>query len=51
MRRIAEAGEFRCTMATGAAVVADTITERDREICARLAPLLHEHGLPFVAST
>src|SRR5260370_3475102 len=35
-------------MATGAAVVADTITERDREICARLAPLLHEHGLPFV---
>lgn len=48
IRRIARAGEFRCNMAAGAAVVADTVTDRDREICVALAPLLHEHGLPFV---
>lgn len=49
VRRVAgAAGEFRCNMATGAAVVADTITQRDREICAGLAPLLREHGLPLV---
>jgi glutathione synthase len=48
IRRVAQAGEFRCNMAVGAAVLADTVTDRDREICAALAPLLREHGLPFV---
>jgi glutathione synthase len=49
VRRVARAaGEFRCNMAAGAAAVADTVTQRDHEICAGLAPLLREHGLPFV---
>ena len=48
VRRVARAGEFRCNMAAGATVVADTITDRDRAICARLKPLLREHGLVFV---
>ena len=48
VRRVARAGEFRCNMAAGAAVFADTVTEADRALCARLAPLLREHGLPFV---
>jgi glutathione synthase len=49
VRRVATmAGEFRCNMAAGATVVADTVTQRDQEICAGLAPLLREHGLPFV---
>jgi glutathione synthase len=45
VRRIACAGEFRCNMATGARVVGDAVTDRDRAICARLAPLLREQGL------
>lgn len=48
IRRVAGAGDFRCNMATGAVAVADSITGRDEAICARLAPLLHEQGLPFV---
>jgi glutathione synthase len=48
VRRVARAGEFRCNMAAGATVVADAITDRDRAICERLAPLLREHGLVFV---
>ncbi len=48
VRRIACAGEFRCNMAVGARVVADAVTDRDRAICARLAPLLQEQGLVFV---
>lgn len=49
VRRVARTlGEFRCNMAAGAAAVADTVTQRDREICAGLAPLLREYGLPFV---
>jgi glutathione synthase len=47
VRRVARAGEFRCNMAAGAAVFADAVTEIDRAICAQLAPLLREHGLPF----
>jgi glutathione synthase len=34
-------------MATGALPVADSVTERDRVICGRLAPLLRENGLVF----
>jgi glutathione synthase len=48
VRRVARAGEFRCNMAAGAAVVADSVTDRDREICIQLAPLLNQHGLPLV---
>ena len=47
VRRVACAGEFRCNMAVGARVVADVVTDRDRAICARLAPLLREYGLLF----
>jgi glutathione synthase len=47
--RIALGGaEFRCNMATGAAVVADRVTARDREICRVLRPELLRHGLYFV---
>ena len=48
IRRVAGADDFRCNMATGAVALADSITERDEAICARLAPLLREQGLPFV---
>jgi len=48
VRRIASGREFRCNMATGASVVADKITPRDKEICARLAPAFAEAGLVFV---
>jgi glutathione synthase len=48
VRRVARAGEFRCNMAAGGEPVADSVTDRDREICAALAPLLREHGLSFV---
>lgn len=48
VRRVAGAGEFRCNMAAGASVVADTVTPRDKEICARIADELAAHGLHFV---
>lgn len=48
VRRMASGREFRCNMATGASVVADKITARDKEICARLAPAFAEAGLVFV---
>ncbi len=35
-------------MTTGASVVADTVTPRDKEICARIADQLAAHGLVFV---
>lgn len=48
VRRVATGREFRCNMATGAAVVADVVTPRDKEICHRMAPDLARHGLVFV---
>lgn len=48
VRRVAGAGEFRCNMAAGASVVADTVTPRDKEICARIAEDLTSNGLYFV---
>jgi glutathione synthase len=48
VRRVASAGEFRCNMAVGARPVADEVTPRDEEICARMAPLLAAHGLLLV---
>jgi glutathione synthase len=47
VRRIAVPGEFRCNMAAGAKVMADSVTTKDREICARIAPDLRTHGLAF----
>ncbi len=35
-------------MAAGAHPVDDVVNERDREICAALAPLVRQPGLPFV---
>ncbi len=48
VRRVASGGEFRCNMAAGASVVADAVTPRDKEICARIADQLSAHGLVFV---
>ena len=48
IRRLAGTDDFRCNMATGAVAVADTVTEQNEALCARLALLLRAHGLPFV---
>lgn len=48
VRRVAGSTDFRCNMATGAVPVADEVNERDREICAALAPHLRALGLTFV---
>lgn len=48
VRRVATSGDFRCNMAAGASVVADVVTPRDKDICARIAPRLDAHGLVFV---
>lgn len=48
VRRVAARGEFRCNMAAGASVVADTVSPRDKEICHRLADTFAEYGLVFV---
>lgn len=48
VRRVASGAEFRCNMAAGASVVADSVSPRDKEICERLAPTLAEQGLVFV---
>lgn len=47
IRRVATGPEFRCNMAAGASVVADTITARDKEICGVIAPELHRLGIVF----
>ena len=41
IRRVAVAGEFRCNMAAGAAVLADSVSPRDKHIeqrCRALGP-------------
>jgi glutathione synthase len=48
VRRVASRNEFRCNMAAGASVVADSVTPRDKEICTRIADQLAAHGLIFV---
>lgn len=45
IRRVAVAGEFRCNMAAGAAVVADSVSPRDKEICDALRPELTRLGI------
>ncbi|MEJ2861527.1 glutathione synthase [Actinomycetospora flava] len=48
VRRVATGTEFRCNMAVGAVPVADTVTPRDKELCAVIADRLVAHGLTFV---
>jgi glutathione synthase len=48
VRRVAAGGDFRCNMAAGAEVVADSVSARDRQICEALADSLAELGLILV---
>jgi glutathione synthase len=48
INRVPQSGEFRGNMAAGGRAIAATITPRDREICASLAPILQFDGLYFV---
>ncbi|MDG2618202.1 glutathione synthase [Thermoleptolyngbya sichuanensis XZ-Cy5] len=48
VNRIPTGKEFRGNMAVGGRVAAVEITERDRQICAQLAPTLRRDGLIFV---
>ena len=48
IRRVARGDDFRCNMAAGAAALPDRVTDGDRALCTRLAPLLSRHGLVFV---
>ena len=48
VRRVATGVEFRCNMASGARPVADVVTARDEQICARIADRLVAHGLVLV---
>lgn len=45
IRRVAAPGDFRCNMAAGANVFADSITTRDKEICGVLRPELTRLGI------
>jgi glutathione synthase len=45
IRRVASAGEFRCNMAAGAAVLPDGVSARDKEICDILRPDLARLGI------
>lgn len=48
LARIPAAGETRGNLAAGGKGVGVALSDRDREICARVAPLLREMGLLFV---
>ncbi|MGC8712060.1 MAG: glutathione synthase [Leptodesmis sp.] len=48
VNRIPTGQEFRGNMAVGGAVAQTEITDREREICAQLAPFLRRDGLIFV---
>ncbi|WP_448601581.1 glutathione synthase [Thermoleptolyngbya sp.] len=48
VNRIPTGKEFRGNMAVGGRVAAVEITERDRQICEQLAPILRRDGLIFV---
>ncbi len=48
VNRIPASGEFRGNMAVGGRVAAVEITERDRQICDQVAPMLRRDGLIFV---
>jgi glutathione synthase len=48
VNRIPTGNEFRGNMAVGGRVAKTEITDREREICAQLAPVLQRDGLYFV---
>ncbi len=48
INRVPPMGEARSNMHVGGRAEAATLTARDREICARIGPLLREKGLIFV---
>jgi glutathione synthase len=48
VNRIPTGSEFRGNMAVGGRVAEVEVTDRDREICAHLAPILKRDGLMFV---
>jgi glutathione synthase len=48
VNRIPSSGEFRGNMAAGGSVAQTEITQKEREICAQLAPTLQRDGLVFV---
>jgi glutathione synthase len=45
---VPQKGETRSNMHVGGRPVKDSLTERDREICAAIGPTLRERGLIFV---
>ncbi len=48
VNRIPACGEFRGNMAAGGSIAPADITDRERDICAQLAPALQRDGLYFV---
>ncbi|MEM6973887.1 MAG: glutathione synthase [Pseudomonadota bacterium] len=48
INRVPQKGEDRSNMHVGGRAEQSDLTERDREICARLGPVLRERGLIFV---
>lgn len=48
VNRVPQSGEFRGNMAAGGSAVQVDITDREREICDQLAPVLRRDGLMFV---
>ena len=48
LARLASAGETRANLAAGGGYRGQPLSERDRWICAQVAPKLAEHGLTFV---
>jgi glutathione synthase len=46
--RVPKAGEARANLHVGARAVKSPLTDRDREICAAIGPVLAQHGLIFV---
>ncbi len=48
LNRVPTGSEFRGNMATGGSVAQSSLTERERQICMQLAPILRRDGLIFV---
>ncbi len=48
INRVPAAGEARSNMHVGGRPERSVLTEREREICARIGPILRDHGLIFV---
>jgi len=47
VRRLPKAGDFRANLHVGGEAAQGALDDRDREICARVAPLLAERGIVF----